>query len=316
MKGFFDPHLSDTAWHIVERGWDRDRQAVFETLFTLGNGYLGSRGVLEELPAGSTPGTYFAGLYDKTGAQVTELINAPNPISLRIAVGGEKLDVTAMDILDHTRILDMRNGLLVRRTLYSTAAKRRLDYQSIRFFSYHSKHLAVMQIAVTPLDQAAHFTIESSVDCSVTNRGLVTEGDKRHFHIADFLKKGSINYICNKTLEKEILIAYASQLTAAIQKRRGGRAVSRRRLELRVGKGDTLFLTKYFAFFTSRDVPPSRIKSRTIGTLERGVKKGVNRLLEEHCRDTARPPLRFWMAAVNWLAYAIRISFSSVLLQM
>jgi kojibiose phosphorylase len=292
-KDHFDSFLSDPAGHIVERGWDRDRQAVFETLFTLGNGYLASRGVLEELPAGATPGTYFSGLYDKTGAQVTELINAPNPISLRIAIGGEKLDVAAMDVLHHERILDMRNGLLSRRTLYTTAAKKRLDYQSLRFFSQHQKHLAVMQVAVTPLDQAAHFTIESSVDCSVTNRGLVTEGDKRHFHIADFVKKGAINYICNKTLEKEILLAYASQLTIAIQKRREGRAVSRRRLELRVAKGDTLFLTKYFAFFTSRDVPPSRIRSRTIGALERGVKKGVSRLLEEHCRAWGKA----WRAA-------------------
>jgi kojibiose phosphorylase len=293
MKEHFESFLSDAAWHVVERGWDRDRQAVFETLFTLGNGYLASRGVLEELPAGSAPGTYFAGLYDKTGAQVTELINAPNPISLRIAIGGEKLDVAAMDVLHHERILDMRNGLLVRRTRYATAAKRRLDYQSLRFFSRHQKHLAVMQVAVTPLDQAAHLTIESSVDGSVTNRGLVTEGEKRHFHIANFLKKGSINYICNKTLEKEILVAYASQLTTAIQKRRGGRAVSRRRLELQVAKGDTLFLTKYFAFFTSRDVPPSRIKSRTIGALERGVKKGVGRLLKEHCRAWGKT----WKAA-------------------
>ena len=42
-KDHFDSFLSDPAWHIVERGWDRDRQGVFETLFTLGNGYLASR---------------------------------------------------------------------------------------------------------------------------------------------------------------------------------------------------------------------------------------------------------------------------------
>ena len=217
MKDFFESYLSEAPWLILERGWDPDRQGVFETFFTLGNGYVASQGVLEELPLNSSPGTFFAGLYDKTGAQVTELINAPNPISIRIAVGGEKLDVMAMDVLDHKRILDIKKGLLVRRTLYSSTTKKRFDYQSIRFFSLHNKHLAVMRIAVTPLDSNVHFTIESSIDCSVTNRGLVTEGEKRHFHIVDFLKEGNISYICNKTLEKEILIAFASQMTAAIQ---------------------------------------------------------------------------------------------------
>ncbi|MBW1688361.1 MAG: glycoside hydrolase family 65 protein, partial [Deltaproteobacteria bacterium] len=204
--------------------------------------------------------------------------------SLRVAVGGERLDVTTMDVQEHSRILDMRRGLVARRTLYSTATGKGLDYQSLRFFSLHSRHVAVMQVAVTPLDQSCLFTIVSSVDCSVTNRGLVTEGEKRHFHIAEFLKKGSVNYICNKTLEKEILIAYASQMTAAIQRREGGRNVSRRRVEFKVNKGETLFLTKYFALFTSRDVPARRIKTRTLSALQQSVKKGFSRLLAEHCR--------------------------------
>ena len=73
-------YLSRPEWYILDIGWDPSKQRNTETLLTLGNGYLGSRGVLEESPVDGQPGTFFAGLFDDTGAQVTEMINAPQLI--------------------------------------------------------------------------------------------------------------------------------------------------------------------------------------------------------------------------------------------
>ena len=39
---------SEEEWAIFEENIDEERIRFFETIFTLGNGYLGSRGVLEE----------------------------------------------------------------------------------------------------------------------------------------------------------------------------------------------------------------------------------------------------------------------------
>ena len=153
-------YLSTSDWHVVDLGWDPEKQGMMESLFTLGNGYVGSRGVLEEIPVGSRPGTFFAGLFDNTGAQVTELINAPNPIALQITVGGEKVGLASMDALDHRRVLDMRHGSLFRETLYQTVVgKRRIRYQSFRFFSMANPHIAALRIAITPLDHAMMLTI-------------------------------------------------------------------------------------------------------------------------------------------------------------
>ncbi len=281
MGDEFEKYLSSSDWHIVEYGWDPERQSVHETLFTLANGYVGSRGVLEEIPVDARPGTFFAGLFDSTGAQVPELINAPNPISIQISVGGEKLDVSAMDVLDHKRILDMRHGLLFRDTLYrTTIGKKKVRYRSLRFFSMANPHVAVMQVSLTPVSGQLSFTVRSAVDTSVTNAGLVTEGDKRHFHIYEHSYHGDANYICTKTLESETLIAYASEAVIHVNGKK--KRPRRRKFEVKLRPGQTAVITKYFAFFTSRECSEGRIRSKTLFTLKRAVAAGFDKLCRRH----------------------------------
>jgi kojibiose phosphorylase len=53
--------LSAPEWLITESGFDLARAAVYETLCTVGNGYLGTRGTLEEGHPGDLSGTYLNG---------------------------------------------------------------------------------------------------------------------------------------------------------------------------------------------------------------------------------------------------------------
>jgi kojibiose phosphorylase len=279
--------LSTSEWHITEPAFDASRQQEMESIFTLGNGYLGSRGVLEELPEGSSPGTFFAGLFEGTGAQVPELINAPNPVTLQISYGGQKLGIGAMDSLAHRRILDLKHGLLYRETRYQTAvAKRRIRYQSVRFFSTANPHIAVMRVAITPIDHAMTFTVRTAVDTAVTNRGLVTEGAKRHFHIHAYSRVDGADYICTRTLENGVLIAYACMLSVSTNRRT--RRERHRSFELRLRKGQTAVLTKYVSLFTSREVSPSRLRSRAISVVRRAARAGFDALLRRHQRHWDR----------------------------
>jgi kojibiose phosphorylase len=280
--------LSTSEWHIHELGRDLEKQTVTESIFTLGNGYIGSRGVPEEIPRGARPGTFFAGtffagLFDATGAQVTELVNAPNPIALQVAVGGEKLGLAAMEVLDHRRILDMRRGALFRETLYRTVVgRRKVRYQSFRFFSMANPHVAVLRVAITPIEQAMTFTVRSVVDTSATNMGLVTEGTKRHFYIDAHETVNGANYLCTKTLEKEVLISYASMLTTTRNDR--SRRQPKPSFEIRLEKNQTCVLTKYLSFYTSREVAPRKIRSKALGTLARSAKAGFDAVFRRHVK--------------------------------
>jgi kojibiose phosphorylase len=269
-------------WLVHEPEWNRDLQKTRETQFTLGNGYFCCRGVLEEIPYDATPGTYINGLYDRTGAQITELVNCPNPINMRIDAYGEKLDMVAMDVLKHERVLDMRHGVLNRQTLFRTTHKKRILYQSRRFISMHDEHLGMMEVDVTPLDAAMTFNIQTTIDTSVSNKGVLTEGRKIHFQPYEVTTKNDISYLCVRTFEHQKLLAYAGLVEICSGNR--CRVVAERALKLRVKKGETLTFRKFFTLYTSRRVKPHQIKKQTITALRKAHKAGLKRIYDEHCR--------------------------------
>jgi len=181
MKNSYSSYLDDDLWQIQELEWAKSIQSIRESQFAIGNGYFGTRGVLEEIPYDAMPGTYIAGVYDKMHSQVAELVNLPNPFNFRFTAKGEKLDMVAMDVLRHKRVLNLKKGLLIRHTLYQNSKKARFDYKSLRFVSMENKNVGAMQISLTALDGSCEIDLNSGIDTSVSNAGVLTEGQKRHF---------------------------------------------------------------------------------------------------------------------------------------
>ncbi|MFC1521360.1 glycoside hydrolase family 65 protein [Elusimicrobiota bacterium] len=288
MKDFSTDLLSPEAWLLRETGWDPQKQGINETIMSLGNGYMGSRAVLEEVPLKKTCGTYFAGVFDRVGAQVPELVNAPNPFDFRITCNGEKLDVAAMDISEHKRILDMRKGVLARRTVFVNSRKKKFDYQSLRFLSFADQYIGAMRIYLTPLDEGAEFEITNTIDTSVANMGLVTEGMKKHIMIEEVAKESAHNYMCVKTLEKGIHIAYATHLNVSRGRSKKAAPQSHRVFKIRLKKGETACFTKYYSFRTSRHVASERLKTKSLKTLKQSVKSGFENLMEKNSRAWER----------------------------
>lgn len=280
FKNPFDHVLSHKSWLVKEREWDPKQQSVRETQFTVGNGFICCRGILEELPYDSYPGTYIAGIYDRTGAQITELVNLPNPYAFRMDVYGEKLDPVAMDVIHHRRTLDLYHGILYRHTVYKTTHKKRLDYRSRRFISLHDKNLLVLEIELTPLDAAMTVNMLTGIDAGVTNRGTVTEGRKRHFQPLEISSASDYIYLCIETFEKKTPIAYASALEIC----RGERCklVGDRTANLRVRKGQTVTFRKYMVVKTSDTTKPAELRRETLKHLKAARKRGFHKIIEEH----------------------------------
>ncbi len=277
---YYSEYLQDKYWLIEQEGWNPHFQAVSESQFALGNGYIGSRGIYEEIPYDAYAGTYIAGVYDKAPAQVPELVNLPNPIDFRITIEGEKLGLGAMDVLEHRRVLNMKEGLLIRQTQFSNSKKSRFDYQSLRFFSMRDNHIGLMQIYFTPLDTQAAITIQSTINYSITNRGVLTEGRKRHFQIVEVGSHRRANYLTVETFESKILIGYASCLFVSQRNRQfSPKAIS---FSLKLKKGETVCFTKIFSIYTSREISKRQLKSCSIKALQDSVGLGFKRLLKRH----------------------------------
>ena len=280
MKDHFAKYRPGDSWLIKEDKWDKKMQPSRESQFALGNGFIGSRGIMEEIPFGARPGTYIAGLYDKTGAQVTELVNLPNPINLRIIAGGEKLGAGTMDILEHERNLDMRHGLLTRHTVYQNSHKKRFDYQSLRFVSMRNKHIIAMQLYITPLDEQTTFTVENLLDLSVANVGFLTEGNKKHFRIEDVSQFETGEYLAVKTLEKDTLVAYGKSLI--IEKSGFTRFAKHVTAQIKLRKNQTACITNIFSIFTADNKRAKTIKPVVKGFLKKSSNIGFEGMLQEH----------------------------------
>src|SRR5438105_10688090 len=85
---------TDPRWLVVETGFSSVREHEVETLLTIGNGYLGTRGSLEENPVIGKPSTLIAGYFDpkEGGTEVPALVIVPNWLYTVIMLDGEPIN--------------------------------------------------------------------------------------------------------------------------------------------------------------------------------------------------------------------------------
>lgn len=164
--------FGDDPWRLVLHGIDPDLAGQDETLLALGNGYLGVRGNHEEgLPLGSH-GTFINGFHETWRIQHAEnaygfaeqgqtIINVPDAKTIRIYVDDERLNLRSADILDVTRILDLRAGTLTRSLLWLTPTGKRVRVETRRMVSFVSRHLMTIEMRITVLDADAELTVSS-----------------------------------------------------------------------------------------------------------------------------------------------------------
>ena len=112
-------------WALVETEFGTDDMGRTETLFTVGNGYLGLRGNVEEGRDGHMHGTFVNGFHETWPIRHAEeafgfarvgqtIVNAPDTKIIRLYVDDEPLVLTEAELLSYERRLDFRLGALSR----------------------------------------------------------------------------------------------------------------------------------------------------------------------------------------------------------
>jgi kojibiose phosphorylase len=144
----------------------------------------------------------------------------------------------------------------------------------------HDKNIAVMLIYITPLDEDAIFTFTNSIDTSIVNKGLVTEGDKKHVNLIESGRSGNVNYKYTKTTEKDVLVAYASQVVITRGKKSHNAPDWTFKLHLK--KGETVCITNYLSFHTSRGTSMEKTECAAVKSVAKSAKKGFEQLIHEH----------------------------------
>ncbi len=284
-KDLYSRYIDDDSWLIKEAQWVKELQNTRESQFALGNGYLGVRGILEEIPYQTKAGTYIAGVYDKLMAQVAELVNFPNPFNFKLMVSGEKLDVNAMDVVSHKRILNLRKAVLLRQTEYRNRKGHRFDYQSLRFVSMDNKNVGVMQIVVTPMDSGCVLDVNTGIDTSIYNTGTIAEGNKRHFRVSELGQSNNAGYLIAETLQKKYGIIY----WAGFYYQMGAKKIYAKDniFQLKVKKGQTVIFTK--VVYISSHLGKKRnnlakLKQAAFKKFNRSFHMGMEAMLNKHVK--------------------------------
>jgi beta-phosphoglucomutase len=193
-------------WRIHEEGWNPVKQHHRETVYTVGNGLLASRGVFEEGLPEEWRTTFMHGVFDDVPVTFTELANLPDWMNLTILLDGERFRMDEGTILAYHRSLDMRTGLLTRTVTWQSALGKRTHLRFERLMSYSNRHLLGIRLQITPENWDGAVDVRSSIFGLSDNLGIL------HWHTLAQGETESGIYLHSRTRASKVEVALASEI--------------------------------------------------------------------------------------------------------
>ncbi|HEX3034787.1 MAG TPA: hypothetical protein VHT73_06565 [Thermodesulfobacteriota bacterium] len=160
-------------WRIIESAFDPQKQSHKETVFTIGNGYLGVRGTFEEGVSERKATTLIHGVFDDSLVYSTELVNVPNWLDFNIFVNGEWLRMGRGKVLSYQRELDLRTGVLTRKVRWQSPKEETLDLEIERFASMADEHVLGIRCRATAVNFSGTLEFRAGIPGHVNNSGWV-----------------------------------------------------------------------------------------------------------------------------------------------
>jgi trehalose/maltose hydrolase-like predicted phosphorylase len=151
----------DSVWQLSVSGYQPALENNAETRSVVSNGFLGTRASLEQPTAESRARTYVAGLFDlpTSGVIMPVLVSGPDWMRFDLFVDDERLSFNTGETLAHSRLLDMRHGVLMHEWRRRSAQGKLVRVQTLRFASLADRALAI-HLAVIEVDRPATLMLD------------------------------------------------------------------------------------------------------------------------------------------------------------
>jgi alpha,alpha-trehalose phosphorylase len=293
-------------WRIVERAFTRDWMGNAETIFSIGNGFLGIRGTFEEGRPSIEPGAFLNGFHEtwpivhaeeafgfaRTGQTI---VNCPDATIVKLYVDDEPLYLPTARVTEYERCLDLREGVLHRNLNWSSPAGKQVRVSSRRLVSLQHRHLGAIRYEVT-VDEDAPVVLSSQV----LNRQDATPLDEPRRGGAEDPRRarafGQRVLNAREHSERDFRIITGYRTTSSRMSlgvgidhvlRTDNPWTSATTWSEDLGKvvytidakaGVPIVLTKYFTYHTSRAVPSAELVDRAGRTLDRAKRDGFDAL--------------------------------------
>lgn len=153
-------HFYGDGWNITEKQFSADFSRVAESIFSLGNEYMGSRGYFEEgTSAPSLQGSYLNGVYEysadkqETGYKGIStknhfMVNAADYWKLQISLNGKPFDMAKCVTENYERNLSLKCGRLTRKVTWLMDGVR-LEMNFCRFLDMENCGRAYQSVEFT-----------------------------------------------------------------------------------------------------------------------------------------------------------------------
>lgn len=176
MPKIADKYLAVDPWKIIEEGFDPERNRVSESIFSLGNEYMGVRGYAEEGYSGDTLlGSYFNGLFEESivGAHYKGIIrslrfmvNGVDWLYTRITIDDETFDMGTAAFSDFRRELDFKRGIYSRQLVWHLRNGKSVQLTFERLISMQVSNMGCQRIVLKPLNFSGTARIIAGLDFS------------------------------------------------------------------------------------------------------------------------------------------------------
>jgi alpha,alpha-trehalose phosphorylase len=301
----------EPPWQIVERCLDPERMAAQESVFAVGNGYLGIRGAPEEGAPSHDPGVILNGLHETWPILYPEdahglarvgqtIVNATDGSIIRLFIDDEPLDLSGAGLTRFERVLDLSTGVLSREVEWETPRGGRVLIRSRRLASLEDRHLGAMDYEVVALDEHVRIAICSELvthapgetaDDPRRGKGFAekvlvpvtacADGARAVLQLAT--RSSGLHMACGMEHHVDSASAVTVETTAEGD---GARVVVLAELE----PGASLRLSKFVAYHWAAQAPAGDLAARVDRTLDRARGQGYGAIEEQHRRHVAA----FW----------------------
>jgi maltose phosphorylase len=287
-------------WLIIEEGFHPELNREAESIFSIGNGYMGQRANFEEHYTGdSLRGSYVAGVYypDKTRVgwwkngypeYFAKVLNAPVWIGIDLSVDGIPLDLAKAKIKSFRRILNMKEGYLERSFVFIPSKGKSLEISVRRFVSMADPDLGVIRYTVKPLDFKGTAVFDIYLDADVRNED--TNYDEKFWKNVYYNAEPGSGVLTAKTLKTGFHVTMAMRWLLHKNGKKysvepavtGRQCFVSNKLTVNFSEDDEITVSKFVSVQSSLNHLEKKLVSVASERAGYALKKGFNKLFEEH----------------------------------
>ena len=285
--------MSSDEWIILQEEYDPEENLKFESLFSLSNGYMGIRGSHEEGTGVTLPYLYINGVFDKSETFMRELTTLPNWLGIRLYVEKELIGVENCEILEFSRVLDMKRAVLCKHVLLRDKSGRETLVEGERFVSRSNVHRMGIRLYITPVNYSGIIEVENIIDGSIINFYDAPRFKVKHTYMTANEKLGQDGgYVEVATRDNHLHVGTGCMMEVChngekLLKNRMFNAFGEQAVEFAdfiAEAGQCVELVKYVSMYTERECPPELLHDTIRKEAEAFAMEGYDGEFECHCQ--------------------------------